>query len=231
MLKHKEQNNLGVVDNCTIDNFPVIHINRYIYLREPQLTEQDIENFYQCYNEPEISRFLPNSVIPKSHYDAKYAIERYRDGFIDKNSCFWFIVDKRKEKMIGTVGLQSYDRHNSKTELCYEVSKKYARLGIATSATLCAINYGFQKLEMNRIEAMTTTNNKPSVSLLLNAGFKYEGTLKQYRLFKGKYVDVNMFSYIKDKYEDSEHSQIANEKLKYYSKKCSTLYQTRIDLL
>ncbi len=218
-------------EDLTLDNFPIIHINKYICLREPRLTNNDIVNFYNCYNEPEIARFLPNSVIPSNYNDAKNSIERYRADFINKNSCFWFIVDKRYNKMIGNIGLQSYDTYNRKTEICYEISNKYTRLGIATCAVLHSLNYAFKELSMHRVEAMTTIENRPSGLLLLKSGFTYEGKLESYRFFKGKYIDVNMFGYTLEQYEQDIEEEKVYKIMKYYTNKSTELYYDRMILL
>lgn len=57
-------------------------------------------------------------------------------------------------------------------EVGFFVLKKYRNKGIATKATKEILNFGFKKLKLNKIVAITDMNNKASQKILKKVGFK-----------------------------------------------------------
>ena len=68
------------------------------------------------------------------------------------------------------------------------------------SAISAIVDFGFNNLEINRIEAFMAVDNIPSKNLLLKLNFTLEGILREHRFYKEKYWDVFCFSLLaKDK--------------------------------
>ncbi len=63
------------------------------------------------------------------------------------------------------------------------------------------IKYGFEFMNLNRIEATTNINNEKSKKVLNRVGFVQEGILRQKYLFKGKFSDEIIFSMLKEEWE------------------------------
>jgi len=59
------------------------------------------------------------------------------------------------------------------------------------------VQYGFEKMGLNRIEGMSLPENIPSIKLLKKLGFQEEGTLREYAFFRGQFRDFKMFSLLK----------------------------------
>ena len=51
---------------------------------------------------------------------------------------------------------------------------------------------------MNRIEAMVEPPNTGSRVLLEKLGFQYEGTLRKHEMCRGDFVDIQMFSLLRE---------------------------------
>ncbi|TXI86959.1 MAG: N-acetyltransferase [Crocinitomicaceae bacterium] len=58
-----------------------------------------------------------------------------------------------------------------------------------TEALGLVLNHGFEKMQLNRIEAYVSPNNFPSLSLLTRFNFIEEGTLKRHYFTNGIYED------------------------------------------
>ena len=56
------------------------------------------------------------------------------------------------------------------------------------------LEYGFNHMQLSRIEAVVYPENKNSEKLLRKLGFDYEGLLRGYAFFRNKQQDLNMFS-------------------------------------
>jgi len=62
------------------------------------------------------------------------------------------------------------------------------------------IPYGFNQMNLHRIEAMTATYNMASIKTLLKFGFVQEGVLREHYLVDGVMEDSLMFSLLKRKF-------------------------------
>ena len=96
--------------------------------------------------------------------------------------------------MIGTIGFESWSTYHHRIDIAYEMNPDYWRRGIATMAVKKACQFAFEHLMINRIEAYVLPSNTPSMALLEKLEFTFEGTLKEYRRFKGKFTDVSCLS-------------------------------------
>ena len=60
------------------------------------------------------------------------------------------------------------------------------------------IDYGFQELSINRLQAMHFTDHPASGRVLEKAGMLYEGTLRQYVGLGGTFFDCKMYAILRD---------------------------------
>jgi len=67
-----------------------------------------------------------------------------------------------------------------------------------TEAMKAVIDFGFEEMELNRIEVFIMPRNKRSIRLVKNIGFKREGLLRQ-RYFDefGHFTDDILFSMLR----------------------------------
>jgi ribosomal-protein-alanine N-acetyltransferase len=59
------------------------------------------------------------------------------------------------------------------------------------------IQYAFEVMKVNRIEALVSTRNKGSLGLVRRLGFRKEGTLREHDFYNGKFTDDFLFSLLK----------------------------------
>jgi ribosomal-protein-alanine N-acetyltransferase len=64
------------------------------------------------------------------------------------------------------------------------------------------IDYGFNQMKLNRIEALIAPNNIPSLKLIKHFNFKEEGLLKNHYLKDGVYEDSLFFGLLAHEYQD-----------------------------
>ena len=89
------------------------------------------------------------------------------------------IADKETDTLIGLLTLDT-DRIFPRAELSYWINMQHRNKGYATEAVSAIIDYGFNNLNLNRIQAMHFSGNDASGRVLIKAGMTYEGTLRQY---------------------------------------------------
>lgn len=176
--------------------FPVIDLGDYI-LREQG--EQDIENFFNYYSDPQVNKYIL-AEPPTNLEEARRELYYWRNVFYNNDGIYFAIATKHDDQMIGSIGLTGLNTYNSRIEISYDMAKKYWRRGIMTKAIKAVTNYGFRNFNVNRIEAVTSTANEASMHLLAKCNYQLEGCLRQHRYHRARYVDVYMFSMLKEEF-------------------------------
>ena len=69
-----------------------------------------------------------------------------------------------------------------------------------TEAMVSVIEYGFNAMNLERIEAFVSPNNTPSIKLLKRMKFKEEGFLKHHYFHNNKMEDSMIFALLKSEY-------------------------------
>jgi len=108
----------------------------------------------------------------------------------------WGIALKGKTEIIGTIGFNNYTKQH-RANIGYDLQKDYWNNGYISEALKAVINYGFEKLEINRIEAEVMPGNIYSEKALNRLGFKREGLLRDWMLWNGKHYDMIMYSLLR----------------------------------
>jgi len=168
-----------------------------VILREQE--DSDVENFFNYYSREEVCKYILCE-IPQTIEDTRRELHYWRGVFYQNDGAYFAIADKATNKMIGSIGITSYNAYQSRIELSYDLAEEYWRRGITTRAIDRIVRYAFDEWKVNRIEASVSIYNEPSKNLLLKCGFTLEGILRQHRYHRGKYVDVLFFSLLKEEY-------------------------------
>jgi [ribosomal protein S5]-alanine N-acetyltransferase len=116
-------------------------------------------------------------------------IQRRIADYECRDSVFWVIVPKEADLAIGECCLWNFDGSFNCAEIGYELRSDHWNRGIMTEALTAVLNYGFDEMDLHRIEACPLVTNEASNRLLVKLGFKYEGTLRERQSFRGRFVD------------------------------------------
>lgn len=177
--------------------FPTIDFGDFI-LREKQ--DSDVEEFFRYYSDPEVNKFILCE-MPRDLEEAKRELHYWRGIFYQNDGIYFAIADKESGKMIGSIGLTSFNNYQKRIEISYDLAQEYWGRGITTRAIFEVVHYAFTEFKVNRIEAFVSTQNIPSINLLLKCGFTQEGVLRQHRYHRGRFVDVYSFSLLKEEFD------------------------------
>lgn len=94
-----------------------------------------------------------------------------------------------KGKIAGTIGFNEIYKANKIGVVGYWLGEEFQGNGIMTKAFKSLIDYGFNDLKLNRIEARVAVGNKKSRALPEKFGFKEEGYIRQAEWLYDHYVD------------------------------------------
>jgi len=107
---------------------------------------------------------------------------------------WWGIELKATGRLIGTCGYCRWNKQHHWAEIGYDLWPDHWGQGLMPEALRALLRYGFQEMELNRIEATTHTENRRSQRVLEKLGFQREGLLREYYYRDGEYNDQVAFS-------------------------------------
>lgn len=159
--------------------------------------KSDIPKKVEWINNPENNQFL--------HYDIPICVEKTEKWFDNHQN-----EDTRYDAIIeadgvpvGTIGLLSIDRKNSKAEYYIAMGETdYKGKGVAKEASRLILNYGFNQLGLNRIYLFTEVENVAAQKLFEKVGFEREGLIKQDIKRKERFKDRIMYAILRKDYEN-----------------------------
>ena len=113
----------------------------------------------------------------------------------------WDLVLDSENEIIGSCGFHNIVIRHSRAEIGYAINDKYRRKGLMTEAVNSIVNYGFENMSFNRIEAFVNPINTASLKLLRGLNFKKEGLLRQHHFHDGNLNDSEVYSMLKEEYK------------------------------
>jgi ribosomal-protein-serine acetyltransferase len=99
--------------------------------------------------------------------------------------------------MVGRVGVYKIDHQNRIGEIGYWIIENSQGNGIVTKSCKELMNYCFDNLKLNRIEIKCGTQNVKSKTIPERLHFKNEGIIRQGELLYDKFIDLNLYSFLK----------------------------------
>lgn len=163
-----------------------------------EMTLQDLEFYYRHFNVAEIIEgcCFPG---PKDLETARKELELYCiNPFKEGRGIRWGIALKAGGKLIGTCGLYDWKKTLRSAEIGYDLDPAYWGRGIMTEALRAVLSYGFEVMDLNRIQAIVDSENGRSMRLVRNLGFKKEGILRKGSYFNGQFRNDVIFSLLKE---------------------------------
>jgi len=179
-------------------SLPTLQTDRLI-LRK--MTLADAKDLFEYAANPEVSKHT-NWNTHKSIKDSRYFLNTVAERYKTSQITEWGIVHKIDKKLIGTCGFVEWNISHDRGEIGYALSQKYWRQGYMTEAVMAVINFGFRKMNLNRIEARCQVQNVASSGVMEKVGMTFEGILRQQMLIKGEYWDLKIYSILREEFFD-----------------------------
>ncbi len=178
-------------------NLPVLETDR---LKLRKLTMRDAGDVFEYASVPEVSRYVswePHRTIADTKSFLKHLLFQYEKGIPTS----WGIVLKENEKLIGTGGFLWWSLDNSKAEIGYVVSNQYWNKGYASETLNRILQFGFEILQLERIEARCFVENTASERVMQKCGMKLEGILRSSMYLKGAFRNFKLYSILRNEFK------------------------------
>jgi RimJ/RimL family protein N-acetyltransferase len=169
-------------------------------------TERLILRPFELSDAPDVQRLaghrevaLNTLTIPHPYPDGA-AEEWIRKHLEDADLQNFAIIRRSDHALVGTIGLVLKKDHD-KGEIGYWIGVPYWNHGYATEAAAVLIDYGFKIFGLEKIFAAHFSRNAASGRVMLKNGMKHEGTLRHDIKKWDQYVDVEMYSILREEWE------------------------------
>lgn len=147
--------------------FPILTTKR-LTLRPLKTTDE--QEIFTLRSDSDVNKYLDR---PISHTidDARNFIHKIIENRTKNNSLYWAITFTDKDILVGTICLVGFSDENDQCECGYELLPTFQGQGIMKEAVEKVIDYAFNTINAQQIEAFVHPHNQPSIKLLEKFSF------------------------------------------------------------
>jgi ribosomal-protein-alanine N-acetyltransferase len=173
--------------------FPTLSTSR-LSLREP--LPGDAPFLFAVHGDDEGMRWFGTDPMTDIS-EAEKLIEVFADWHRSNSGIRWAIERLSDGLFLGTCGLFRWNKSWRSCVVGYELAPFARGNGYMHEALSAAIDYGFERMQLNRIEAQVHPQNVPSIHTLETLGFLREGHQRQAGYWRGTYHDLLQFALLR----------------------------------
>ncbi|GHI00674.1 GNAT family N-acetyltransferase [Neobacillus kokaensis] len=177
-------------------NLPTLETERLI-LRK--ITLGDVDDLYEYCSNEEVSKYVTWDKH-KWPSDTKKFVNFVLQQYENKKVAPWGIEYKETGKLLGTIDFVWWRPEHNSAEIGYCLAKDYWGRGITSEAAKELIKFGFEKMDLIRIQARCFTENIGSQRVMEKAGMSFEGINRKAMFIKGKHRDLKIYSILKEEF-------------------------------
>ncbi len=127
-------------------------------------------------------------------------LTEWQEEYKKLDTYYWGIFLKSNKEIIGTVYLFTECESSNVASISYCLGHDYWGNGYVCEAVKAIIDFAFNEIGFNRIEAYHADSNIQSAKVLQKVGMKKEGILRQRCKTHIGYEDCTYYSILKDEY-------------------------------
>lgn len=165
------------------------------------LKPSDAEHMLEFVRDPEIAKHFLYTRYPTS-------LENF-ENFIRESwgnrAAVHFAIESEDGEYAGTVSLKEINYIDRHAEYAIVVRKEFWGTGLSKAATKAIIDYGFKKLNLEKIYLNVLATNDRANKFYQKMGFESEGTFKNHLFIDGGYVDLHWYCVFNSSLKKSEY--------------------------
>lgn len=183
------------MSSATLTEIPILQTER-LTLRAFSL--EDIPAYRKEFSKATVQKYLGGVLILKDDLkDAQNWLRNINDRLVKKGVVFTWLITRKDNasESVGRIDLGGFSNKKA-AEVAYYIWENNWGKGYAAEALQRVVQFGFNNLALERIQAIVDVRNTASERVLVKAGFEKEGMLRKYPLGKS-IADVYMFAIVK----------------------------------
>jgi ribosomal-protein-alanine N-acetyltransferase len=157
------------------------------------------ERYLSWLNDPEVTRYTETGTFPSTAEDLE---NYYRSVTGSKNDVMLAVVDKKSGRHVGNVKLGPIHWVHRRATFGILIGEKdFWGKGVGLEATRLMVEYGFQRLNLHRIDLGVFAEHDAAVKCYEKAGFKVEGRMREDLFLDGEYKDRLRMGMLRSEYK------------------------------
>jgi len=150
-------------------------------------------------SDPAIQSMYSESVYTTKQ-EVKELLNKYISAYEKDDYYRWAIILKETNECIGQIAYFSVNNNYNFAEIEYCIGVYFQRKGLATEATKAIIQFGFDKMNLHKVQICHKAINIASRKVIEKCGLVYEGTLRDFFYVDGQYINRLYYSILKDEF-------------------------------
>ena len=151
-------------------------------------TYEDAERLFEICSDAETMLHIGDRMPYESVENAREFLNWAIPYQLENGFCRWAVIEKQSGEIIGSCGFAR--REMEEVELGYLFARRFWGRGFATEAARACLTYGYEKIGLTGIVALTDLDHEKSQNVLKKIGFRERG------IIKGEDGDDLVFEYI-----------------------------------
>ena len=173
----------------SFEPFPTLETKR---LKLRRLTVKDAPRMFEIHIDPAVGRYLSREP-DREMQQMEERLRAVEEG-VTTHSSIRFALERRDTGLlIGSGGFWRWNKSHHNAEIGYELASEQWGQGLMTEALGAILRFGFDHMDLHRVEANTDPDNAGSQAVLKKLGFQVEGRLRQNWHYEGRYTDSTLF--------------------------------------
>jgi ribosomal-protein-alanine N-acetyltransferase len=162
-----------------------------------KIEPEDAKDLFEFLSDVSVNQYMIHNPF-ENIVQVQRLINGMQQCFESKQKIRWGIAKTGAKKIIGYCDYHVFDEANLIGEISFCLAKEHWGQGIMNEAIRAVVRFGFEKLQLNRIEARSMPQNIGSLKVLEKAGFQKEGLIRQGLLKNQTFYDLCLYSILKN---------------------------------
>lgn len=168
-------------------------------------TAEQMEQYFATKPKPELQELFHLT----SDESFELARQKAMKGYTTHRSSvrFFYMYHKLENRLVGDVAFHNWYPEHRRSEIGYMIfNEEDKKHGYMSEAVQAILTYGFNEMNLNRVEACIGPMNLASQSLVLKFGFKLEGHLRQHYHKEGELQDSIIYGLLKEEFLHNQNT-------------------------
>ena len=177
-------------------SIPVVETERLL-LRPFSLSDEAA--VFALASDPAVARFV-RFEAHRTPADTRAFLQTVLEHYALGELLSWAIVRREDDQLIGSCGFVSENKKRNLAEIGYWLGKPYWGKGYAVEAARALVRFGFEQMNLQRVEAKCFVQNRAAQRVIEKLGMKFEGRERR-EMIKGIYPELLLYSILRQEWE------------------------------
>ncbi len=183
--------------------YPIALVGERVILREFAPDDLDAVALYAA--NAEVTRHLvwgPQSRAETNEWLAR-ALSEARE--VPRQHFALALLERSSGRLVGTGRISVVSRSHRVGSIGYVLNRAYWGRGYASEMAGLLVTFGFQRLDLHRIEATCDPANMGSRRVLEKCGMRYEGHAREHLWVRGAWRDSLLYAILEQDWRNGKH--------------------------